>query len=121
MNFTRGSRHERSRVSGQGNSTQVRSCHAARRALLFGGRGGFRRARAGRKSVGGEGADPCRRPCRGVKVAKSLEEVHEFASKILGMTLITHQTGPQGRLVRRLLVEEGADIAKELYVGMVVD
>ena len=57
----------------------------------------------------------------GVKVAKSLEEVHEYASKILGMTLITHQTGPGGRLVRRLLVEEGADIAKELYVGMVVD
>src|SRR6202163_2690723 len=57
----------------------------------------------------------------GVKVAKSLAEVHEFASKILGMTLITHQTGPEGRLVKRLLVEEGADIAKELYVGMVVD
>ena len=57
----------------------------------------------------------------GVKVAKSLAEVHEFASSILGMTLVTHQTGPEGRLVKRLLVEEGADIAKELYVGMVVD
>src|SRR6202142_2603025 len=57
----------------------------------------------------------------GVKVAKSLQEVHDYASKILGMTLVTHQTGPEGRLVRRLLVEEGADIAKELYVGMVVD
>ncbi|MGO9426573.1 MAG: ADP-forming succinate--CoA ligase subunit beta [Steroidobacteraceae bacterium] len=57
----------------------------------------------------------------GVKVAKSLEEVHEYASKILGMTLVTHQTGPQGRVVKRLLVEEGADIRKELYVGMVVD
>jgi succinyl-CoA synthetase beta subunit len=57
----------------------------------------------------------------GVKVAKSLDEVHEYASKILGMTLVTHQTGPQGRVVRRLLVEEGADIRKELYVGMVVD
>jgi succinyl-CoA synthetase beta subunit len=57
----------------------------------------------------------------GVKVAKSLEEVHRFASQILGMTLVTHQTGPQGRLVRRLLVEEGADIRTELYVGMVVD
>src|SRR5271166_6806209 len=57
----------------------------------------------------------------GVKVAKSLEEVHEFASKILGMQLVTHQTGPEGRLVKRLLVEEGADIRKELYVGMVVD
>jgi succinyl-CoA synthetase beta subunit len=57
----------------------------------------------------------------GVKVAKTLDEVHEFASNILGMTLVTHQTGPGGRLVKRLLVEEGADIAKELYVGMVVD
>src|SRR5208283_6077659 len=57
----------------------------------------------------------------GVKVAKSLDEVHEHASKILGMTLITHQTGAEGRVVRRLLVEEGADIRKELYVGMVVD
>jgi succinyl-CoA synthetase beta subunit len=57
----------------------------------------------------------------GVKVAKSLEEVHEYASKILGMTLVTHQTGPGGRVVKRLLVEEGADIVKELYVGMVVD
>lgn len=57
----------------------------------------------------------------GVKVAKSLEEVHEYAGRILGMTLVTHQTGPEGRLVKRLLVEEGADIRKELYVGMVVD
>ncbi|MES2354645.1 MAG: ADP-forming succinate--CoA ligase subunit beta [Pseudomonadota bacterium] len=57
----------------------------------------------------------------GVKVAKTIEEVRDYASKILGMTLITHQTGPQGRLVKRLLVEEGADIKKELYVGMVVD
>ena len=57
----------------------------------------------------------------GVKVAKSLSEVHEYAAQILGMTLVTHQTGPEGRLVKRLLVEEGADIRKELYVGMVVD
>jgi succinyl-CoA synthetase beta subunit len=57
----------------------------------------------------------------GVKVAKSLDEVRDCAAKILGMTLITHQTGPEGRLVKRLLVEEGADIRKELYVGMVVD
>src|SRR5450631_3065747 len=57
----------------------------------------------------------------GVKVAKSLDEVHQFASAILDMTLVTHQTGPEGRVVKRLLVEEGADIAKELYVGMVVD
>jgi succinyl-CoA synthetase beta subunit len=57
----------------------------------------------------------------GVKVAKSIDEVREHASKILGMTLVTHQTGPSGRLVKRLLVEEGADIRKELYLGMVVD
>jgi succinyl-CoA synthetase beta subunit len=57
----------------------------------------------------------------GVKLAKSLEEVRELAGKILGMQLVTHQTGPQGQKVRRLLIEEGADIKKELYVGMVVD
>jgi len=57
----------------------------------------------------------------GVKVAKSPEEVRKLASAILGMQLKTHQTGPQGQKVRRLLVEEGADIRKELYVGMVVD
>src|SRR5207249_1914724 len=57
----------------------------------------------------------------GVKLARSTEEVREHASRILGMTLITHQTGPEGRIVKRLLVEEGADIRKELYVGMVVD
>ncbi|HEX8012857.1 MAG TPA: ADP-forming succinate--CoA ligase subunit beta [Casimicrobiaceae bacterium] len=57
----------------------------------------------------------------GVKVAKSIEEVRELAGKMLGMHLATHQTGPQGQKVRRLLIEEGADIAKELYVGMVVD
>src|SRR5215471_7705417 len=57
----------------------------------------------------------------GVKVARSIPEVRELAGKILGMQLVTHQTGPQGQKVRRLLVEEGADIRKELYVGMVVD
>src|SRR5204862_2041618 len=57
----------------------------------------------------------------GVKVAKSLTEVRDLAGKILGMQLVTHQTGPNGQKVRRLLIEEGADIRKELYVGMVVD
>ena len=57
----------------------------------------------------------------GVKVAKSLDEVKQRATEILGMQLVTHQTGPGGQKVRRLLVEEGADIKKELYVGMVVD
>jgi len=57
----------------------------------------------------------------GVKVAKSLDEVKSFAQQILGMQLVTHQTGPQGQKVRRLLIEEGAAIVKEFYVGMVVD
>ena len=57
----------------------------------------------------------------GVKVAKSLEDVRKLAGQILGMQLVTHQTGSGGQKVRRLLVEEGADISKELYIGMVVD
>ena len=57
----------------------------------------------------------------GVKVAKSSAEVRALAGTILGMQLVTHQTGPQGQKVRRLLIEEGADIRTELYVGMVVD
>src|SRR6187455_3693278 len=57
----------------------------------------------------------------GVKLARSIDEVRTLAGQILGMQLKTHQTGPHGQKVRRLLVEEGADIAKELYVGMVVD
>jgi len=57
----------------------------------------------------------------GVKLAKSLDEVKSYAGQILGMQLKTHQTGPEGQKVRRLLIEEGADIKKELYVGMVVD
>ncbi len=57
----------------------------------------------------------------GVKVAKSLDEVKAHAGRILGMQLKTHQTGPEGQKVRRLLIEEGADIKKELYLGMVVD
>ncbi len=57
----------------------------------------------------------------GVKLARSKDEVKAHASSILGMQLVTHQTGAQGQKVRRLLIEEGADIKKELYVGMVVD
>lgn len=57
----------------------------------------------------------------GVKVAKSLDEVKAYASQILGMTLVTHQTGPQGKLVQKIYIEEGANIQKEYYLGMVLD
>ncbi|MFN4088210.1 MAG: ADP-forming succinate--CoA ligase subunit beta [Alphaproteobacteria bacterium] len=57
----------------------------------------------------------------GVKVVKSLDAVRESTSAILGMTLVTHQTGPEGKEVKRVYVEEGADIARELYLGMLVD
>ena len=57
----------------------------------------------------------------GVKIAKSVEEAVELAAKILGMTLVTHQTGPEGRTVRRLLIEETLPIEKELYLGIVID
>jgi succinyl-CoA synthetase beta subunit len=57
----------------------------------------------------------------GVKVAFSLDQVKEYAEQIMGMQLVTHQTGPEGQKVRRLLVEEGADIKKELYISLVTD
>ncbi|MBL8414751.1 MAG: ADP-forming succinate--CoA ligase subunit beta [Propionivibrio sp.] len=57
----------------------------------------------------------------GVKVAKSLDEVRQYAGQILGMQLVTHQTGPVGQKVRRLLIEEGADIKKEYYVAALTD
>jgi len=57
----------------------------------------------------------------GVKVAKSLDEVKKYASEILGMQLKTHQTGPEGQKVRRLLIEDGADIKKEYYLGILTD
>lgn len=57
----------------------------------------------------------------GVKLAKSQEEVKEFATELLGKTLVTHQTGPEGKVVQRLLVEEGCAIDKEYYLGIVLD
>jgi len=57
----------------------------------------------------------------GVKLARSLDEVWQLASDILGMQLVTHQTGPEGQTVRRLYIEEGADIQKEYYVSLVTD
>lgn len=57
----------------------------------------------------------------GVKLAKSLDEVKKYASEILGATLVTHQTGPEGKKVNTLLIEEGCNIAKEFYLGIVLD
>jgi len=57
----------------------------------------------------------------GVKIAQSVEEATEVAGKMLGMTLVTHQTGPEGRVVRRVLIEETLPIEKELYAGILVD
>ncbi|MFC5702148.1 ADP-forming succinate--CoA ligase subunit beta [Cohnella faecalis] len=57
----------------------------------------------------------------GVKIAKSLDDVRNFANELIGKVLVTHQTGPEGKEVKRLLIEEGCDIKKEYYVGVVVD
>ncbi len=57
----------------------------------------------------------------GVKIAKTLDEVYQCSAKIYGMNLITHQTGPEGRIVKRLLIEEGISIAKEMYIGITLD
>jgi succinyl-CoA synthetase beta subunit len=57
----------------------------------------------------------------GVKVAKSLQEVTDYAKQIMGMTLVTHQTGPEGKVVKRLLIEQGINIERELYVGITLD
>ena len=57
----------------------------------------------------------------GVKLAKSVEEVRQLADRMLGMTLVTHQTGPEGKQVRRVYVEDGCDIARELYLGILID
>ena len=57
----------------------------------------------------------------GVKVARSLDEVRTFAGQMLGMHLVTHQTGPDGRVVKRLLIEQGISIARELYIGITLD
>ena len=74
-----------------------------------GGRGKGKFKEAGANGIGG------------VKLAKSLEEVETFAKGMLGNTLVTHQTGPEGRLVRRIYVEQGTAIKKELYLSLVVD
>ena len=57
----------------------------------------------------------------GVKIAKTMDEVHALTSAMIGMTLVTHQTGPEGKLVQRVLVEQGLTISRELYLGLVLD
>jgi len=57
----------------------------------------------------------------GVKIAKTLDEVHDLSQKILGMTLVTHQTGPEGKVVQKVFIEQGCNIAKEYYVACLVD
>jgi succinyl-CoA synthetase beta subunit len=57
----------------------------------------------------------------GVKLARNLDEVRDRSSEILGMRLVTHQTGPEGRIVKRLLIEQGMSIAREMYVGITLD
>src|SRR5215469_5897030 len=85
---------------------------AAKRLFVSGARGVVVKAQihAGGRGKGG-----------GVKLAKSVEEAADLASKMLGMTLVTHQTGPEGRIVRRLLIEETLPIERELYLGIVLD
>lgn len=57
----------------------------------------------------------------GVKIAKSLDDVRNYATELIGKTLVTHQTGPEGKEIKRLLIEQGCDIKKEYYIGVVVD
>lgn len=57
----------------------------------------------------------------GVKLAKSLDEVRQLAGQMIGMKLVTHQTGPEGKIVKKVLIEQGVDIDRELYLGVVLD
>ncbi len=93
-------------------NTVEEAVDVAKRLFAAGAKGGVVKAQihAGGRGKGG-----------GVKVAKTLQEAEEYAKKILGMQLITHQTGPQGQKVQRLLIEETAPIERELYLGVVLD
>jgi succinyl-CoA synthetase beta subunit len=98
----------------QGETAATREeAEAVAKKLLAGGASGVvvkAQIHAGGRGKGG-----------GVRIAKTLEEASQFAGQILGMTLITHQTGPEGRVVRRLLIEETLPIDRELYIGILVD
>ena len=96
------------------------ACRAARPGRLHAPRRPRRRRkRAGRPGLGGQGPDPRRRPRQGRRrQARELgRRGPPAAGQMLGMTLVTHQTGPEGRQVKRVYVEEGCDIARELYLG----
>src|SRR5260363_335590 len=100
------------RVDVQRAKPALSGVEAVQVAREMGGRGWVVKAQihAGGRGKGGD-----------VKIAKSIDQVRDYASQILGMQLMTHQTGPHGQKVRRLLIEEGADIRKELYIGLAVD
>ena len=91
------------------------ACYTADEAVAAAERLGFPCVVKAQIHAGGRGK------AGGVKVVKSAEEARTVASALLGKTLVTHQTGPQGRVVKRLFVEQGCKIARELYLGIVVD
>ena len=91
------------------------ACYTADEAVAAAERYGFPCAVKAQIHAGGRGK------AGGVKIVKSADEARAAASALLGATLVTHQTGPQGRVVRRLFVEQGCKIARELYLGIVVD
>jgi len=82
---------------------------------LYGGKGGGVVVVKAQIHAGGRGKGG------GVKLARSAEEAEKLAAHMLGMTLVTHQTGPEGRVVRRVLIEEGLEVERELYLGLVID
>src|SRR6266478_2544051 len=90
---------ENSRIPGQERALALRGSSAAGRRGLHAGRG-----------AGG-----------GVKLARSLDEAELLAKQMIGMTLVTHQTGPEGRQVGRVLIEQGLQIERELYLSMLLD
>src|SRR5689334_11448819 len=93
-------------------TTKDEAFEAAKRLMSAGAKGIVVKAQihAGGRGKGG-----------GVKLAKTADEAAELAGKILGMQLVTHQTGPQGQKVQRLLIEETLPIERELYLGIVLD
>src|SRR5262249_16380472 len=111
---------ERPRVPGEGAAARLRRAGTARPPGADARRGRGRGARPRRQGGGGEGAG-ARGRARGSKLARWAAEAKRIASEILGMTLRTHQTGAAGKLVRKVWVEAGCEIERELYLGLVLD